>query len=46
MVGWMKLYERTKKKLDRELNQQELDFLKWVCNRKEEEEAKGKTNDS
>ncbi|WP_211320624.1 hypothetical protein [Pseudogracilibacillus auburnensis] len=44
MVGWIEMYEMTKKKLDRELKQQEIDFLKWVYEKhKKEEELKMET---
>lgn len=38
VVGWMEMYEMTKKKLDRELKQQEIEFLKWVYEKHKEEE--------
>ena len=37
MAGWMEMYEETKKKLDRELKQQEIDFLKWVYEKHKQE---------
>lgn len=38
VVGWIEMYEMTKKKLDRELKQQEIDFLKWVYEKHKKEE--------
>lgn len=37
MVGWIEMYEMTKKKLDRELKQQEIEFLKWVYEKHKQE---------
>jgi len=37
MSDWLEICEVTKQKLDRELQQQEIDFLKWVYERHIEE---------
>jgi len=45
VVCWIEIFKSTKKKLDRELQQQEIEFLKWVYERhKEEKEAELKTD--
>jgi len=42
VAGWIKICEVTKEKLDRDLTDKEIDFLKWVS-KKHEIEKNGKT---
>lgn len=45
MIEWIEICEVTKKKLDRELEQQEIDFLRWVYEKhkkEKEDEVKAK----
>lgn len=37
MESWLEFYEKMKGKLDRELLQEEIDFLKWVYDKYLEE---------
>lgn len=38
MVGWMKMCEDTSRKLERELEEKEIEFIKWVYNEHSKEE--------
>lgn len=40
MKGWIEMCEFTKKKLDRELIEPEIDFIKWVCDKHQQETEK------
>ena len=38
MIGWLEMYNVTRKKLNRELNEKEIDFLKWMYKKYVQEE--------
>ncbi len=40
MVGWMKMCEDTSRKLERKLDDREIEFLKWVYKEHSKEQKK------
>ena len=45
MVDWMEMCQMTKEELDRELQQQEIEFLKWIYEKhKKEKESEIKSD--